>query len=334
MLIKRKPGWALPESAATPEAKFRNRRTIVKGMIAGGLIAGGGVLGARLAGIGEDGGIDAVAAAEDDPNAARYPAERNERLSVDRAVTEERITSTYNNFYEFGSHKNVWKAAQKLAIRPWEVLIDGLVETEVRIQADELIARMPLEERITRHRCVEAWGMTIPWTGFPLARLVELAKPLGSAKYLKMTTFFDPEVAPGHRQTFYPWPYVEGLTMAEATHELAFIVTGAYGKPLLKQYGTPLRLATPWKYGFKQIKSIVNFSFTEDRPKTFWEIIAPSEYGFWANVNPGFSHPRWSQSSERDLATEERVATKLYNGYGEFVASLYEDMPQDRRLFM
>jgi sulfoxide reductase catalytic subunit YedY len=333
MLIKRKPGWALPESAATPEDKFRNRRRIIKGMMAGGLIAGGGALGAGLAGFGED-GMNALAADEGDPNAARYPAAQNERLSVDLPVTDIKITSTYNNFYEFGSHKNVWKAAQKLSIRPWEVLIDGLVEKEIRIQADDLITRMPLEERITRHRCVEAWAMTIPWTGFPLAKLVEFAKPLGSAKYLMMTTFFDHKVAPGHRQTFYPWPYVEGLTMAEATNELAFMVTGAYGKPLLKQYGTPIRLAAPWKYGFKQIKSIVRFTFAEEREKTFWETISPGEYGFWANVNPEFAHPRWSQARERDLGTGERVPTKIYNGYGEFVAALYADMPQDRHLFM
>jgi sulfoxide reductase catalytic subunit YedY len=330
MLIKKLPGWALPETAATPEAIFRNRRALIKGVAAGAIAVGAAPL---LAGCEEDAPISKAAAA-DDPTADLYPAETNERLSVSLPLTDESITSTYNNFYEFGSHKQVWKAAQKLEIRPWEVLIDGLVEQEIRIEADELIRKLPIEERITRHRCVEAWAMTIPWSGFPLKSLVDMARPLGSAKYLEMTTFSNPEIAKGQRQTFYPWPYTEGLTIAEASNELAMIVTGAYGKPLAKQYGAPLRLAVPWKYGFKHIKSIVRFRFTEERPKTFWEEIGPSEYGFWANVNPAFSHPRWTQASERDLGLNERVATKLYNGYGEFVAQLYADMPQDRRLFM
>ena len=330
MLIKRVPGWALPETAATSEAVFCNRRALIKGFAAGAIAVGAAPI---LAGCEEEAPISKAAAA-DDPTADLYPAEINERLSVSLPLTDESITSTYNNFYEFGSHKQVWKAAQKLEIRPWEVMIDGLVEQEIRIEADELIRKMPLEERITRHRCVEAWAMTIPWTGFPLKNLVDMARPLGSAKYLEMTTFSNPEIAKGQRQTFYPWPYTEGLTIAEASNELALIVTGAYGKPLAKQYGAPLRLAVPWKYGFKHIKSIVRFRFTEERPKTFWEVIAPNEYGFWANVNPGFSHPRWTQASERDIGLGERVATKLYNGYGEFVAQLYADMPQDRRLFM
>jgi len=330
MLIKKLPGWALPDSAATPEAVFRNRRALIKGVAAGAIAAGAASL---LAACEEEAPISKAAAA-DDPTADLYPVELNERLSVSLPLTDEAITSTYNNFYEFGSHKQIWKAAQSLEVRPWEVVIDGMVEKEIRIEADELIRKMPLEERITRHRCVEAWGMTVPWSGFPLKSLVDMARPLGSAKYLEMTTFSNPEIAKGQRQTFYPWPYTEGLTIAEATNELAMIVTGAYGKPLAKQFGAPLRLAVPWKYGFKHIKSIVRFRFTEERPKTFWEEIGPSEYGFWANVNPAFSHPRWTQASERDLGLNERVSTKLYNGYGEFVAPLYADMPQDRRLFM
>ena len=322
MLIKRTPGWALPERAATPERVFLDRRQVAKGLAAGSMAA--------VATPFTGGGLTAA----DDPTAELYPAPRNQRLSVALPVTDQRITATYNNFYEFGSHKNVWKAAQKLVIRPWEVVIDGLVESEIRSEADAFVRRLPLEERISRHRCVEAWAMTIPWTGYPLKALVDLARPLGSAKYLRMTSFHDPEVARAQRQTFYPWPYTEGLTIAEATHELALIVTGAYGTPMAKQYGAPLRLAVPWKYGFKHVKSIVRFTFTEERPTTFWEAIAPNEYGFWANVNPGFSHPRWRQSFERDLGTGEQVATKLYNGYGEFVAHLYASMPQDRRLFM
>jgi len=172
--------------------------------------------------------------------------------------------------------------------------------------------------------------MAIPWSGFPMAKLVELAKPLSSAKYVHMETFVDKSNAPGQRQSWYPWPYVEGLTIAEATNELAFLVTGAYGKPVAKQMGAPLRLAVPWKYGFKSIKSIVRFTFTDKRPKTFWEALQASEYGFWANVNPEVSHPRWSQASEEVLGTGERRPTLLFNGYGDYVAQMYKGLESER----
>ena len=176
--------------------------------------------------------------------------------------------------------------------------------------------------------------MTVPWSGFALKELVAIAKPLSSARYVRMETFLDPSVARGQRASWYPWPYVEGLTMGEATHDLTFMVTGAYGKPLHKQFGAPMRLAVPWKYGFKHIKSIVRISFTSKRPKSFWESITPKEYGFWANVNPEVAHPRWSQANERLLGTDERVPTRIYNGYGPYVAHLYKGMKQTRRLFM
>ena len=208
--------------------------------------------------------------------------------------------------------------------------IDGLVERQREIGVDDLIRLMPVEERLYRHRCVEAWSMAIPWSGFSLAKLVEFARPLGSAKYLRMETFLNSAIASGQRQTWYPWPYVEGLTLPEATHELAFVVTGAYGKPLPKQHGAPLRLAVPWKYGFKSIKSIVRFSFTERRPVGFWEALQGSEYGFWANVNPSVPHPRWSQASEQLLGFNERRPTLLFNGYGEYVAGLYKDLDKER----
>ena len=168
--------------------------------------------------------------------------------------------------------------------------------------------------------------MAVPWTGFPLKALVEIAKPLSGAKYVRMETFMDPKIAPGQRVFFYPWPYVEGLTMAEATNDLAFLVTGMYGKPVPKQDGAPIRLATPWKYGFKSIKSIVKFSFVAERPKSYWQSLQDGEYGFWANVNPEVSHPRWSQATERVLGTGERRPTLLFNGYAEQVASLYADL--------
>ena len=222
---------------------------------------------------------------------------------------------------------------QKLTTDPWSVTIDGLVETPVTLDAEDLLYQLGgLEERIYRHRCVEAWAMTVPWTGVALARLVAFARPTASAKYLRMETFLNPSVAPGQKQDWYPWPYVEGLTLAEATNELAFLATGIYGKPMPAQNGAPLRLVVPWKYGFKSIKSIVRFTFTDQRPVSFWEQLNAKEYGFWANVNPDVSHPRWSQASERLLGSGDRVPTQIYNGYGAEVAALYAGMfPNNKR---
>ncbi len=318
MLIRVKRGWELADSAATSEAVFINRRRLIKGVAAGAIVAASSPFAGVLSG--------AAAAVDEDPTADLYPAPQNERYTLDRPLTREEITGRYNNFYEFGSHKQISKAAQALKIRPWTVKIDGLVEKEMTVAVDDLIRRMTIEERLYRHRCVEAWSMTIPWSGFPLKALVDFARPLSGARYVEMRTFLDPKVASGQRQFWYPWPYVEGLTMAEATNELAFMVTGAYGKPMAKQYGAPLRLAVPWKYGFKHVKSIVQISFTDKRPKTFWETLAPREYGFWANVNPKVPHPRWSQATERFLETGDRLPTQLFNGYGDYVAHLYDSL--------
>ena len=335
MLIKRKRGWELPDSAATPETLFRQRRQLVKAIAAGPIAL---TTGAALMTAACDEAPEAVTAdvvASDDPSKHLYPVERNPRYTLDRPISDEKLVTTYNNFYEFGSHKNISRAAQALPLRPWEVRIDGLVEEESTIGIDELLAKMPLEERLYRHRCVEAWSMAVPWSGFALKALVDFARPLGSAKYLRMETFQNEEVASGQKQFWYPWPYVEGLTLAEASNELAFIATGLYGKPMPKQNGAPLRLAVPWKYGFKSVKSIARFSFTDKRPKSFWEELQASEYGFWANVNPEVPHPRWSQAREKPLGADEKVATLLYNGYGEYVAHLY-DGPEmkGQKLFM
>ncbi len=243
------------------------------------------------------------------------------------------MATTYNNFYEFGSHKKISQAAQALKIRPWTVRVDGMVETEMEIDIDDLVRRMPMEDRLYRHRCVEAWSMRVPYTGFPLKALVEMARPNAGARYLEMETAADKSAMPGLKQFWYPWPYIEGLTIGEATNELAFVAIGLYGKPLPKQNGAPLRLAVPWKYGFKHVKSIVRFTFTDKRPVSFWEEIQGREYGFWANVNPEVHHPRWSQATERDIGTSERIPTLLYNGYGEFVADLYKDLGGEK-LFM
>ncbi len=328
MNIRKKLGWELPEPAATQEHVFVNRRRILKAIGAGSLILAAPVV-LRPTGTGGK-GVSVAAAGTEDPSAFLYPAPRNERYRVDRPLTAEKFATGYNNFYEFGSHKRISDAAQRLPIRPWQVRIEGMVEKPFTIDIDELLKRKPLEERLYRHRCVEAWSMAVPWSGFPMKALVDFAKPLSSTKYLQMETFHDPAVAPGQRQSWYPWPYVEGLTIAEATNELAFLVTGIYGKPLPRQNGAPLRLAVPWKYGFKSIKSIVRFVFTDKRPKSFWEGLQSSEYGFWANVNPNVPHPRWSQATERVLGTDERVPTRIYNGYGEFVADLYQGKDNER----
>jgi len=306
--------WDTSENLVTPEDAFINRRSLIK--------AAG--LGALSAGIGSS--LSTGAFAQADPTADLYPAKRNEAFVLDRDLTPEDVNSKYNNFYEFGSHKQIYTKAQNLKTRPWEIQIDGMVEKPMTIGIDDLVRKMSLEERLYRLRCVEAWSMTIPWTGFPMAELVKLANPLSSAKFLRMETFHDPEMASGQKQNWYPWPYVECITMEEANNDLAFLVTGAYGKPLAKQFGAPIRLALPWKYGFKSIKSIVKISFVEKMPKSFWENLSGTEYGFYANVNPEYPHPRWSQATERVLHTGKRVPTLIFNGYGEKVASMYSKL--------
>ena len=323
MLIKRPRRWQLPEKAATPEAVYVNRRAFMRSAAAGTILAGAALLPRHS--LAQD--------ATDDPTADLYPVPRNDAYDGGRDLTPEDVVTTYNNFYEFGSHKQIWRAAQALPIRPWTVTFDGLVEEERTVDIDTLIRAMPLEERVYRLRCVEAWAMTVPWSGFPLSALVDFARPLGSARYVVMETFNDPEFAPGQRQFWYPWPYIEGLTMAEATNELAFIATGLYGRPIPRQNGAPLRLAVPWKYGFKSVKSIVRFTFSEERPVSFWQDLVGDEYGFWANVNPEVPHPRWSQAEERLIGTREVVPTQIFNGYGAEVAHLYEGL-ENERLFM
>ena len=321
MLLKVKRGWEIPEREATPESVFLNRRDLVKAMGMGALIAAGGL-----------GAGSAFADESADPSAGLYPVKRNERYTLDRPITAEKLSTTYNNFYEYSEQKNVYEYSDKLKIRPWTVSIGGMVEKPFTIDIDDLLKKMPLEERLYRHRCVETWSMAVPWSGFPLKALVDLAKPASGAKYLRMETFLDKKMAPGQNQFWYPWPYVEGVTVAEANNELAFLVTGMYGHSVPKQDGAPLRLVLPWKYGFKSVKSIVKFEFTDQRPSTFWEALQSSEYGFWANVNPAVSHPRWSQASERVLGEESRRPTLIWNGYGDYVAHLYDGL-QGERLF-
>ncbi|MEM7046436.1 MAG: protein-methionine-sulfoxide reductase catalytic subunit MsrP [Pseudomonadota bacterium] len=300
--------WALPESRVTDPQVYYNRRRFLKGAAGVGLTMGalGAIGGGRTA--------QAQGARWTDP--------------PHRPITDPEIAQTYNNFYEFGSHKGIAEAAQSLPVSPWQVVIDGEVESPQTLDYEDLRRRMPYEERIYRLRCVEAWSAVIPWTGFPLAALVDFARPTAAARYLAMQTFDEEHfAAPGFRQLWYPWPYLEGLTMAEATNELAFIATGMYGlEGLPPQNGAPLRLVVPWKYGFKSVKSLVRLTFTREQPKTFWQEVQGREYGFWANVNPDVPHPRWSQATERPLGLDERIDTQIYNGYGPYVASLYADL--------
>jgi methionine sulfoxide reductase catalytic subunit len=334
MLIKIRAGWELPERMATPEALVMNRRNMLK---SAGVMAAAGMLAscnkATEADYAGPGGTTA-AANEPDPTASLYPVQRNTAFTVDRAITPETIVASYNNYYEFGVEKDdPVRNAGRLPIRPWEISFEGMVENPFKTDIDTLIKMMPLEERLYRHRCVETWSFIAPWSGFPMKALIDYAKPTGNAKYVVMKSWLNMDVAPAQNQIWVPWPYTEGLTIEEATNDLALLVTGAYGKPLPKQNGAPLRLVTPWKYGFKSTKGIQRFIFTDQRPKTYWMALGPDEYGFWANVNPAIPHPRWSQATEEILGTGERVPTRLYNGYGEHVASLYSSV-QNERLFM
>jgi methionine sulfoxide reductase catalytic subunit len=316
MHIRSRRGWELPETAAVPEAVFLDRRRFAAGLAAGPILLALGT--------------QAAEAEDADPSAKYYPAKRNDTYKLDRAITPESLVTSYNNYYEFGSSKDIASDAQALPIRPWTIQIDGMVQKPMTIAIDDLLAKIPLEERLYRHRCVEAWSFAAPWTGFPLKSLVALAEPLGSAKYVQFTSFENPDVADGQKASWYPWPYLEGVTMAEATNDLAFLVTGAYGKPLPKQNGAPLRLALPWKYGFKSAKGLVRFTFTDKQPVNFWQALQASEYGFWANVNPDVPHPRWSQATERELTTGDRVPTLLFNGYGEYVVDIYKNLQNER----
>ncbi len=311
MLIKVKKGWALPERAVTPEHMFLNRRNFL------------GAAAALTA-------FGTSAWAEGDPSAGLYPAKLNDKFKdAGRAITAENDNINYNNYYEFGTSKQIANAAANFPIRPWTLTVDGEVDAPLTIGIDDLLKKMQLEERIYRHRCVEAWAMVVPWTGFTLKSLVEMAKPKAGAKYVRFETFNKPDLAVGQQPSLlgaYPWPDVEGVTVAEAMNELPLMVTGAYGKPLPNSMGAPLRLHLPWKYGFKSIKGIEKITITNEKPLGMWQAIQASEYGFWANVNPEVPHPRWSQASEEVLGTGERVPTQLFNGYGEFVADLYKGL--------
>ena len=246
-------------------------------------------------------------------------------LSTTEPLTDYKAVTTYNNFYEFGTDKgDPVQNAGRMVMQPWTVAVEGLVGKPRRFDIDELLKLAPLEERIYRMRCVEGWSMVIPWVGFPLAALLKQVEPLGSAKYVEFLTHYDPAIM--SRRPVLDWPYGEGLRLDEAQHPLTLLAVGLYGEVLPNQNGAPVRLVVPWKYGFKSAKSIVTIRLTETQPATAWNKAAPQEYGFYSNVNPAVSHPRWSQATERRIGELRKRPTQPFNGYAEQVASLYQGM--------
>jgi methionine sulfoxide reductase catalytic subunit len=299
MLVRRIRGWHLPENQVTDESTYLNRRRFLQGTLAAAT-----VLSMR---------------ADDKPPSIP----RNERYKLDRPVTEEKVAARHNIFDEFALERDkVWIAAKDFVTSPWKIHIGGQIQKQKTLDVTDLIKSMGVEERLYRHRCVETWAMAVPWMGFPLKKLVEFAEPLGKARYLRMVSFAMPEKAPGWYASRRVFPYYEALTLAEATHELAFLATGIYGHALPPQHGAPIRLVVPWKYGFKSIKSIVSFQFTAEQPGTFWNELSPDKYTFASNVEPDNPRP-WPQSEETMLGTGEKRKTLLYNGYADLVAPLY-----------
>jgi sulfoxide reductase catalytic subunit YedY len=312
-----------PASEITPPELYSRRREFLKNA---GLFAatatglGGGLLAAI--GSGRTGKGKTLAEA---PGAALSPASSaRTTYRLEEALTPYEQVTTYNNFYEFGLGKeDPAEYSGSLRTRPWSISIEGEVKEPRRIDIDTLLGWFPLEERVYRMRCVEAWSMVIPWLGFGLSDFVRRVEPTSRARFVEFKTLEDPEQMPGQRRKVLDWPYVEALRIDEATHPLAMLVVGLYGKMLPNQNGAPLRLVVPWKYGFKGIKSIVAIRFTEKQPVTTWNLAAPREYGFFANVNPDVDHPRWSQKTERRIGELARRPTLPFNGYADEVASLY-----------
>jgi len=318
----------LPQREHTPYEIYKNRKLHRRQFLE---TLGMGIAGASVAPLlsgcqrASEDEIRKATAVEPIPtaSAAKYPAQRNEQFEYGRAETIRRDAAEYTNFYEFSSGKDSWRYVEKFKPSPWTIEIGGLCSKPQTLDMDDIYKISPLEERAYRHRCVETWAMCVPWTGFSLAGLLKQAEPSAKATAVLFETFDRPEEAPGMVSRSYPWPYTESLTIEEAMNDLAIVATGIYGEPLPKQHGAPLRLVVPWKYGFKCIKSIAKITFIDEPPRTFWNTLAPNEYGIEANVNPDQPHPRWSQKTEWMLGTKKRFETKPYNGYGDWVAKLY-----------
>jgi len=301
-------------SEITPYSQYLSRRDFMK---AAGLVAGSALLAACAPSVAE--------AAVPEMEAPVVPSGKMDELD-DPANSFEDITH-YNNYYEFTTDKEgVAALAKDFNPSPWTVEVTGLVNKPRKFGIEDLLSKFTQEERIYRLRCVEAWSMVIPWNGFTLASLLKEVEPTSAAKYVRFETVFRPEEMPGQKSPFYPWPYQEGLRLDEAMHDLTLLATGVYGQPMPNSNGAPIRLVVPWKYGFKSIKSIVKIELIAEQPDTLWSMIGPDEYGFYSNVNPERSHPRWSQSSERRIGEFSRRPTLMFNGYVEEVAELYKGM--------
>jgi len=326
--VKKELGRAPDPSEITPEPVYQRRREFIKNSLLLAATAagvGGGLL--KLMGGGRaDLDLSTLTGEEGSALAPMTVASRSP-FSTDEPMNSFRDITTYNNFYEFGLDKSdPARNAHTLMPRPWSVTIEGEVEKPQVVDIDTLLGWFPLEERVYRLRCVEAWSMVIPWIGFPLRSLLERVEPTPRAKYVAFTTLLDPTQMPNQRSRVLHWPYVEGLRLDEAMNPLTILAVGLYGRVLPNQDGAPLRLIVPWKYGFKGIKSIVRIRLTETQPPCTWNLTAPHEYGFYANVNPEVDHPRWSQAAERRIGEISRRPTLLFNGYADQVASLYEGM--------
>lgn len=336
MLIKHRNKSDVLPSEIVSKSTYLNRRQLLKAM---GFGAATIATGASAFAFEKELGIDrSVLKANENVAAPDWLRAHLQSItpgapSTGESVTPWQFVTGYNNFYEFGTGKSdPAEKAQSFVTDPWSVEIAGEAEVTGKFTLEDIVKPHPLEERIYRLRCVEAWSMVVPWIGFPLADLLKRFKPTSKAKYVRFTTLYDPEQMPGQRSFFasLDYPYVEGLRIDEAMNDLAFMAVGVFGEAMPNQNGAPIRLVVPWKYGFKSIKSIVKIEFTSRRPRTTWNISAPGEYGFYANVNPKVDHPRWSQGTERRLPgtlfSSNRIDTQVFNGYGEQVAHLYEGM--------
>jgi sulfoxide reductase catalytic subunit YedY len=311
----------IKSSEITPESQYLTRRDFLKGL---GVVSASSMILAACGGqsvTSTDIPTDVPASPlPDTPTVAVTPTALDEPLTSFEAV------ANYNNYYEFTTDKGrVARMAEDFPTTPWQVEVGGLVNNPKTYDLDD-INKFSLQERIYRLRCVEAWSMVIPWMGFPLSELLNEVEPTSDAKYVRFETIYDPEKMPGQNSQWYQWPYIEGLRLDEAMHDLTILSTGLYGKDLLPQNGAPLRLVVPWKYGFKSIKAIVKIDLVSEMPTSLWMTAAPQEYGFYANVNPEVSHPRWSQASERRIGDNSRRETLMFNGYENEVAHLYDGM--------
>ncbi|CAN5237488.1 protein-methionine-sulfoxide reductase catalytic subunit MsrP [soil metagenome] len=315
----------IPSSEITPPAVYFNRRSFLRGgLAAASLIATGTAY--RLLNKAGSTSIE-TSALPGFTGRTATPLDLERGFSTDEAMTPLESIGNYNNFYEFTTDKEgVAAAAAQFVAKPWTIQVDGLVHKPKTFDLDEVLRIGALEERVYRMRCVEGWSMVIPWAGLPLAQLLDRVEPMGSAKYVAFQTLLDPARLPGQRGNVLTWPYTEGLRMDEAMHPLTLLAAGIYGRELPAQNGAPLRLVVPWKYGFKGIKSIVKITLTADQPPATWNLTAPSEYGFYSNVNPAVPHPRWSQATEQRIGESSRRPTLLFNGYADQIGQLYAGM--------